>query len=248
MMARSFFILSHGLPTPQNFQFRAVPLLAQQNLWEAARVSQPSLLFRVRSIDGAPLSPFKGSDRLESCVGMVDAGTRWRSVFRMAGVALAGISNTDLSKVCAEAIQFVSSQHPANVTAATRRAMVDAIAAAAQAEGTNGFEQRVAAGIAQLAQADNDIEAAHAVPFFAAFMPFKDGTEEQIARVATIETVAGATLIAEAAMRLAERAPYWMYAQMPSTPPVAAEPARQGPREDDQEDADDGDQDPPDGL
>lgn len=241
-MARSFFILATGanIRSPKEFQLSYAPqLLTQQDLWYGARQCPPSLLFRVRSEDGKPEEPLKSSDTLESCVGLVDAGTRWRSIFRMVTTAVAGIHDTALAQACGQAVQFMTSTHPAGVAQAQRRAVGEAIMKAAEGEGVSGAEQRIAQGIAALAQADNDIEASFILPFVAPFMPYdaKEMPAEYSARLATIETISGAVLITEAATRLAERSPIWMFAPMPSLGVIDAN-AKVGVRTDAGEDDD----------
>lgn len=245
-MARSFFVLYPGLKAPNQFKANYLPVrLTQQDIWEASRLAPPALLFRVRSVDGTPLTPMTPNDKLESCVGMVDAATRWRCVFRMAAIALNGIRDTKLAEVCNNAMQFISTQHPAGVAQAMRRKIAEDIMTAAGAEAVNGFEQRVAAGIASLALADSDVEAAHLLPFTQAFMPYseQEQPEEFRARDATIATISGSVLVVEAAVRLAERLPQWMFSPMPAL--QVAPPSRSGVRSDvEPEEEDDG----PDGL
>jgi hypothetical protein len=116
---------------------------------------------------------------------------------------------------------FVSTQHPANVAPMQRHQMVEVIGKAAAVEGVSGFEQRIAQHVCHLVMADNDVEAAYAVPFLSALCPFSEETQRQefAARMATIETMTGATLLVEAARRLAERIPVWMFAKMPTLAP-----------------------------
>jgi hypothetical protein len=246
-MARSFFVLYPGIKAPAQFKANYLPVrLTQQDIWEASRLAPPSLLFRIRSVDGTPLTSMTPADKLESCVGMVDAATRWRCVFRMASIALAGVRDPKLAEVCNNAMQFISTQHPAGVAQAMRRKIAEDIMTAAGAESVNGFEQRVAQGIAALSLADSDVEAAHLLPFTAAFMPYSETEqpEEFRARDATIATISGSVLVTEAAVRLAERIPQWMFSQMPALQ-VASPPPRGGVRSDaEPEDEDDG----PDGL
>ena len=66
-----------------------------------------------------------------------------------------------------------------------------------------------------LIQADNDYEAAQLVPFVGALRPFAPDTAEWSARTATLDTMAGAALLTEAANRLSERLPAWLFAKMP---------------------------------
>lgn len=246
-MARSFFTLVAGVKPPKDFQLKYPPqLLTQQDLWDASRQCPPSLLFRVRSTEGTPGGTFGAGDKLESCVGLVDAATRWRSVFKMVSTALAGIHDSALAAACNKAVVFLTTQHPAAVGQQVRRQIGEEIMKAATTDTVNGAEQRIAAGLAALAQCDNDIEAAFVLPFAAAFMPYskEEQPEEFRAREATIETISGAVLITEAASRLAERMPVWMFVQMPQVQ-LEAPSSRGGVRSDAHDAEDD---DGPDGL
>lgn len=184
----------------------------------------------------------KSGDFLESCVGLVDAATRWRGVFKMANTALAGVHDVQLAQACQQAIQFLTTQHPAALGAAVRRKVGEDIMKASEGEGVNGAEQRIAQGIAALAQADNDIEASYLLPFVQAFMPYSEEEHpaEFTARMATIETISGAVLITEAATRLAERSPIWMFVPMPALS-LAGVQAKSGVRSDAGEEDDDTD-------
>jgi hypothetical protein len=241
-LARSFFILATGpnIRSPKDFRLNYAPqLLTQQDIWAASRQCPPSLLFRVRSNSGLPGEPLKQEDKLESCVGLVDAATRWRSVFKMTNTALAGIHEPQLAQICQGCIQFLTTQHPAAIASAARRQAGENIMKAASGEGVNGAEQRIAQGIAALAQADNDIEASYLLPFVQAYMPYseEDQPAEFSARLQTIETVSGAVLISEAQARLAERYPIWMFVPMPAIQ-LTDPSAKAGPRPDDQDDED----------
>lgn len=230
-----------GLQGPAEFTPRPAKLLGLQDLWNVARQAPPALLFRIRTEAGMPGGDVTPVDRLESCIGMVDSVVRWRAAFRMAGIALSGVREPELLKVCTDALRFISTQHPSMISQPDRRQMLEAIATSAQRDEVNGFEQRVAGGIARVTQAESDYDVAHVTPFVDAFMPFAPGSEEEIGRLATIETLAGATLINEAQMRLSERAPSWMFASMPSlAQPMPSNPTI-GPRRDDEEQDDDSD-------
>lgn len=217
---RSFFALHAGVVPPQNFRAQAVgPLLTPQDLWEEARKAPPSLLFRVRS-ESDPGAPLAAGDRLESCIGVVDAHTRWRVAFAMTRAMLNSVRHPQLRGVLAQAMQFVSSQHPSNISQDQRGEIIGSIYKAAQ-EGDpppNGFEQRIAGGVARLVQADNDFEAAQYVPFVEVLCPFHQEQERQPyqERMATVETLSGSYLITAALERLSERAPPWLYSQMPA--------------------------------
>jgi len=222
MATRSFFILVPGLPRPDQFDVERLAhcdLLTQQDIFAVATNFPPALLFRVRS-DGDPGAKFGPNDKLESCVGLLDAVSRWRTVFNLTRTAINAVRHPILAKACLEVMAFVSSQHPANISPAQRAQFVEAISKAAEQQMGEGaevsdFDKHVALGVAQLAQADNDIEAAYLVPFVRAYLPFAKDTPEFAARLATIETMSGAVLLTEAANRLSERLPQWHFAAMP---------------------------------
>ncbi len=213
MATRSYFALFAGIPAPQQFSPKAAPLLSIQDLWEHCRTSPPSLLFRVRS-ESEPLAPVS--------VGVVDAITRWRCVFNMTRQLVSALRQPALKQACVQAMTFVSSQHPASITTEQRTAIIGELMKIVQegAEGQpapNAFEQRVGASVARLVQADNDVEAAHYVPFLEALCPFSEeaNRQEYGARMSTVETMSGAVLLTEAAQRLAERQPSWLFSTMP---------------------------------
>lgn len=222
-MARSYFALLPGVLPPQ--QFKAVvgaELLTISDVWAAARKSPPALLFRVRS-ESEPAAAVGAVDLLESCVGVVDAATRWRSVWEMARQMIIAIRQPALRQLCTQAMQFISTQHPAGVTQDQRLVIIGELMKVAEqgVEGqppATGFEKEVAVGVARLVGADNDVEAAHYVPFSAALNPY--APEEQqpqfSARAATLEVMSGAILLTHAANRLSERAPQWIAAAMPA--------------------------------
>jgi hypothetical protein len=231
MALRSFFVF---VPVPREGKLEfgecQGTLYTQQDLWRVAQSSfRPCLIFRVRSEkDPGEISDVK--DRLESCVGLVDVATRWRCVFNMTKTMIATLQHPVIKSACWDVMRFVSTSHPASVTPDQRKAIVDGISKAAgeQMEGTESpqdFEKLIAFNVAALAQADNDLEAAQYVPFWRALCPFdpKSGNEEAKARIATIETMSGAVLLAEAANRLSERMPMWHFAEMPKA--EAAQPA-----------------------
>lgn len=264
-MAKTLYLIYPGLPQPQDFVPKvAPPLLSMQDLWRASAGVQPSLLFRVRT-DSSHLDRFSEYDRIESCCGMVDSVTRWRGVFRHAGYALNAIHHAQLADVCSKALQIVASQHPSAVSMTLRRQMAENISQVSDGPDVTPFERMVALSLVNVVVSDNDFEASLAVPFVHAFIPFHSERqpEEFRARLATIETMAGAMLLTESASRLAERMPQWLYAAMPE--PLAetlTRPAQVGPRSDrddaesDQEDdkerseyaADDPNEDKPDGI
>ena len=222
MATRSYFALFSGVLAPHEFAPKTAPeLLAINDLWEQSRQAPPSLLFRVRS-ESEPLAAFSAADRLESCVGVVDAITRWRCVFNMTRQMVSAVRQPTLRQACVQAMTFVSSQHPASVSTEQRGAIVGELMKIVR-EGVEGqpmpvpFEQHVGAAVARLVSADNDVEAAFFVPFEGALCPFNDETQraEFAARMATIETLSGAVLLTEAAGRLSERQPAWLFASMP---------------------------------
>lgn len=229
MATRSYFVLFAGVQAAQTFKPSLrlpapgqLPLLTQQDLWEQCRQAPPSLIFRVRS-ESDPLADLASADKLESCVGVVDAITRWRVVFNMTRQLVTAIRQPALRQACTQAMTFVSSQHPASVSTEQRSAIIGELMKIVQ-EGSEGqpapnaFEQRVGASVARLVGADNDVEAAHYVPFVEALCPFNQDTQraEFGARMATIETLSGGVLLTEAATRLSERQPSWLFSAMPS--------------------------------
>jgi hypothetical protein len=235
---RSFFIIYPQLCLPKDFKPQVAPeLLTQQDLWQEARRGYPALLFRVRS-SSDPGVALSASDRLESCVGLIDSTTRWRVVFSMARSMLNVVQHPQMKDVLTKALQFISSVHPASVTVDTRRAVVNDIAQLLSREGDDApadIEKMIAAHVAQLVGADNDVEAAQMVPFTRVLCPFSSETqrEEFQARMATLETVAGAVLMTEASNRLGERIPQWLVAPMPRLEVSgAAEESDEGPRGD----------------
>lgn len=222
-MARSYFALFPGVQAPGQFKALAgAELLTISDVWDAARKSPPALLFRVRS-ENEPGDAVVPEDTLESCVGVVDAATRWRSVWEMSRQMINAVRQPSLRQLCGNAMQFISSQHPASVTQDQRVAIIGELMKIVEqgVEGQpapSGFEKEVAVGIARLVGADNDIEAAHYIPFTGALNPFGDGIEapQASARNATIETMSGAVLLTYAAGRLSERAPQWIASAMPT--------------------------------
>lgn len=231
-MARSFFVFYSGLAHPSQFKAgQAPPLLALQDLWDVARNSGPALIFRVRS-ESKPGEPLAPEDVLESCVGMIDSATRWRTVFNMTRTAINAVRHPVLKEACFKAMQFISTQHPANVTPDQRLAILGEIMKIAAGQIEEGgdklsaphpFEAAVAETVAMMVQADNDHEAAQLVPFVRALCPFEQFHEAPkgavnpafAARMGTLDTMAGAVLLTEAANRLSERLPAWLFAKMP---------------------------------
>lgn len=222
MATRTFFIIHPGLPAPTQFRPQPVELLTQQDIWEHARAVPPSLLFRVRSESdpGAQLSP---KDRLESCVGVIDAHTRWRTVFALTRGPLQALRSPALRQACSEAMTLISTTHPAAIPLEQRQAVAGTLMLLAdpqdeKAPKPHPFEARVASYVAGLVQCDNDIEAAAMVPFASALCPFSEENERArfAERMATVETLTGSALLIEAFNRLSERAPVWLLSQMPA--------------------------------
>lgn len=222
-MARSYFALFPGITAPQGFVVHGRPeLLSINDIWDHARRCPPSLLFRVRS-ESEVGTPVSEEDRLESCIGVVDAAVRWRSIFNMTRSMLAAVRNPPLRNICTQALQFISGQHPAAVTQEQRNVLMNEIMRTTeeQVEGQpqpTAFENTVALYITKLVGSDSDMEASFCVPFVAALCPFdpEKQRQEYLGRMATIETTSGAVLITEAANRLAERAPQWIASAMPA--------------------------------
>jgi hypothetical protein len=74
---------------------------------------------------------------------------------------------------------------------------------------------QVAMGLTRLAFVDNDADAGAVVPMLDAATVGLETDEERRDRVTSVETLASAVLLVEAAQRLAERAPVWLSAPMP---------------------------------
>lgn len=228
MALRTYFTLQPGIPLPQDFKPQGVPLLALQDLWEASRPCPPSLLFRVRSESEAG-APFSTEDRIESCVGLIDAVVRWRVVFRMLGDAVASIQHPQLKEICGAALQFAATRHPATVSTRDRDEIVAALMKLLAEDGDGAphiFEKLLADAVGRLAVADNDVEAAAVVPAVRAFCPFDPERQriEYAGRMATLETLSGATVLVEAQRRLSERLPIWHVAAAPAVVPSGAPP------------------------
>ena len=221
---RSYYVIHPGLPTPDRFEWRfAPPLLSIGDLWNESKQSGPSLIFRVRS-DSEPGEQLSTKDIAESVVGLLDAGSRWRSCFAMARNAINAISPQRLpilSNLCTQALGFAASQHPATANVGAKRQIADGLAQAlndikATATPEVVFAAQVTRSMIGLVMADNDFEAAANAPFVDAYLgDFQDRTPEYAARMQTIETMASAVFLAECAQRLAERAGYWLYSPVP---------------------------------
>jgi len=234
MALKNFLILYPGIVPPNKFTSNVAPLLlTQQDLWREVRQCGPSLLFRVRSEQkGAEGDRLTTADILESCVGVVDSTTRWRTAFRMASVSVAGIRHPGLAAACQQALQFTAGQHPASVAAVARHkvaAELQQIATAEPKDGQpapSGYEQGIAYELANLVQADNDYDASWLTPFERSLNPFSEAESPQAfaARTYGVESYAGAVLLDQAASRLMERMPQWAFVRMPALVPAGAEP------------------------
>lgn len=221
-MARSFYAIVPGIVPPQALEPGGAELLVPQDLWARARTTPPSLLFRVRS-ESKPGERLGAGDRLESCVGIIDASVRWRVVFALTRGVMNSLRHAALRRACSEAMGFLSSQHPAGISLDQRSAIIGGIGNIIQPDSEDKemlphpFEQQIAVGVMHLLQSENDIEAAHQVPFMGALCPFDPKKDAELFedRRTTIEALTGSVLLAEAFNRLGEKAPVWMYAQMP---------------------------------
>lgn len=240
MAVRSFFVYQ-PIQNPQSFSAEPAPLLTQQDLWGvAAKLNSASLLFRVRS-DQAFGELLCSTDKLESCIGLVDEVVKWRVAFGSVRLALGVIQHPQLLQVCQNAAQMITSNHPAAIPPAARAAVMADVARLVTEppkgiKAPHPIEAQMALGIAQLAQCESGSEAAPYVPFVGALCPFEEGAEGYDERMATLEVLIGATLLAEGCARLAERAPGWLFAEMPNISAVAQEerPARAPRREEDE--------------
>lgn len=220
MAQRSFFVFQ---PAQSHQRFQSVPakLLTQQDLWNEARQSSGAqLIFRVRS-SGSYGQGMQEGDRFESCVGMVDEAVRWRVAFGAVRAAIGIIQHPELKQVCVAAGQLISGQHPATVPAAARQAILENIQKLVMdtpqgIKKPSPLDATLAFAVAAVAQCESGIEAAQYVPFVQALNPFEEGSEEAADRLASIEVVSSATLLAEGVARLCERAPAWLFIEMPA--------------------------------
>lgn len=216
MALRSFYVLHSGVVAPADIKIdNCSTLLTLGDLWQAARVSRPALLFRVRA-EGDAEDVLASGDRYESCVGIVDAAVRWRSVFALLRMHIMSIRHPPLADVCSKTAEYLATRHPSSIGDNDRRAAAAAIAQAI--EGATEHEIKVAEGLMQLVYVDNDNDAAAVVPILRASVVGLESDEALRDRVTSVETLASAVLLSEAAQRLAERAPVWLSERMPVIP------------------------------
>lgn len=226
MAKRSFFVLQPA-QSPTKLVPVPAPLLTQQDLWPTVRGSGgSSLIFRVRS-DGNYGDALGIGDRLESCVGLVDESVRWRVAFGSLQMALGIIQHEQLKAICHQA-QLVISQHPATVPPSARADIINNVQKIIMdtpqgVKKPHGIDAALAMGIAAVAQCESGTEAAQYVPFASALCPFEENTEEYADRMATLDVMSGCTLLSAACARLAERAPAWLFAEMPQIAASAGE-------------------------
>lgn len=236
---RTMFAITRGLFAPESFKWVAAPeLLTINDLWESVRTSPPGLLIRVRT-DSEPGAEMTTADKVESVIGLIDSTTRWRAALGMFRSHISAIRNESLAQACWGAYGMMLSKHPAAITQPERQAVIKAISAAVESLPKelmqSVFEGQIAASAARFVMADNDTEAAYAVPFVQALalnIDTKD-REKLAARLGTIETMAASALISEAHNRLSERAPEWLFVPPPALAPTGSEP--EGEREREQE-------------
>jgi len=219
MALRSYYVFHLDVVPPEQANLGdCLPLLALNDLWSEARALQrPSLLFRVRA-EGDIGEPLTAKDRLESAVGIVDAVVRWRSVFAMLRMNIMSIRHPALADVCAKTAEYLATRHPSSISDGERRMATQAIAQAAESETgprPTSHEMQVAMGLTRLLYADNDVDACAVVPMLDAATVGLESDEQKRDRVTSVETLASAVLLVEAAQRLAERAPVWLSAPMP---------------------------------
>lgn len=226
-MAYSFYVLQPGLAPPHLFKPSPAPLLSLSELWSSNRMAPPSLLFRVRS-DKEGGEGLDGDDQFESCVGLLDSAVRWRACFRVGGAYLSAMRSPALLEACQKAFAFIGGTHPAAVTQASRMAAIEQIQQAI--ESTAGFgggrpeakaqlayDHLIATFIGRLVASDNDIELSGQIPMIelaSADLPAHDRAAFNN-RMVSVETTISAALLTEAAGRLCERLPVWLYSEMP---------------------------------
>jgi hypothetical protein len=216
MALRSFYVLHSGVVPPADIKIdNCSTLLTLGDLWQAARVSRPALLFRVRA-EGDVEEALGPGDRFESCVGIVDAAVRWRSVFSLLRMHIMSIRHQPLGEVCSKTAEYLATRHPSSIGDNDRRAAAQAIAQAV--EGATEHEAKIAEGLTHLVFCDNDSDAAAIVPILRASVVGLESEDEQRDRVTSVETLASAVLLSESAQRLAERAPVWLSEKMPVIP------------------------------
>jgi hypothetical protein len=228
MALRNFLVLYPGLPRPDQFRADATPpLLTQQDLWREVRSCGPSLVFRVQSEQrGAEGDRMQPTDHVESCVGLVDSSTRWRTAFRMAATIVQAVRHPPLEQALQNALQFTVGSHPASVPPLQRQRVANELMRTATAEATDAVpaalqhEQLIAQGLANLLQADNDYDASYMTPF-EVLCPFSEEKSPALyeSRQYALETYSGAVLLDQAFNRLMERMPAWAFVKMPEISP-----------------------------
>lgn len=218
MPLRSYYVFHAGVVPPEQVSLiDCKGLLALNDLWSEARALPPSLLFRVRAEGdiGEALTP---KDRLESAVGIVDAVVRWRAVFAMLRMNIMSIRHPALADICQKTAEYLATRHPSSISDGERRMAAQAIGQAAESEmgpRPTSHEMQVAMGLTRLVFADSDADACGIVPMLDAATVGLETDDERRDRVTSVETLASAVLLVEAAQRLAERAPVWLSAPMP---------------------------------
>ena len=128
MALRSFYVLHQGVVVPADIRVNnCSTLLTLGDLWQAARVNRPALLFRVGA-EGDVEEALGPEDRFESCVGIVDAAVRWRSVFALLRMHIMSIRHPPLADVCSKTAEYLATRHPSSIGDNDRRAAAQAIA------------------------------------------------------------------------------------------------------------------------
>lgn len=223
------FAITNGLFAPESFKWVSAPeLLSINDLWEATQSTRPGLLIRVRT-ESQPGAEMTTADQVESVIGLIDSTTRWRAALSILRGHIAAIRTESLVQACWSSYAMLMQKHPAAITQPERQAAIAAIRTAVESLPKelmqSVFEGQIAAGVARFITADNDVEAAYAVPFVQAMALGIDTKDKQKvhARLGTIETLAASVLITEAAGRLAERVPDWLFVPPPSMVPTGAE-------------------------
>lgn len=242
---RTMFAVTRGLFAPESFKWVAAPeLLTINDLWEACRTMPPGLLIRVRT-ESEPGAEMTTADKVESVIGLIDSTTRWRASLGMFRSHISAVRNESLSQALWASYGMMLQKHPAAITTPERQGVIKAISTAVESLPTelmqSVFEGQIAASAARFVMADNDVEAAYAVPFVQALaLSLGDGKDRDKvnARMATIETLAASALMSAAHDRLAERAPEWLYVPPPGLAPTGSEPEGEREREVEKNDSD----------
>lgn len=247
---KTMFAISRGVFAPESFRWIAPPeLLLIGDLWDAVRSSPPGLLMRVHT-NAQPGASLQEGDTVESVIGIIDSTSRWRASLALVRGHLAAIRNSNVQQACWASYSMLMQKHPAAIMQPERQAAVDAIRNAVESLPKelmqSVFESQIAAGLARFIMADNDVEAAQAVPFERSMMlgiREVGGSPRMDAREATIDVLASGVLLTEAHARLAERAPEWLFVPMPavsfSEGPATRGAAAPPEADEDQDDEDD---------